>query len=1297
MVINFSKLNFRKRPNFIIRNFDGKAIGVLGHIIKPEAIIRYRDFSEISFTYPSHVNGKKLSEYDLLTGMRIIDVEGFGQFILHNPAENDNGVKSSKSCSGYSLEYEFTNKSISLEEGTYNFWNPFAPDSTILGIILSEMPSWSLGTVSSSLIGKYRTFSVDGLSIYDFMKSELEKTYECVFDFDTYNRKINVRNKYDTVPTKPVYISTSNLAKEIVVEEDIDDLFTVLDVNGADGVDIRSVNPMGENRIYNLDSYMTEEYFSADIIQKWNRWKITFESYQTLYYSIVIAQNMQISRYATESAVLTDMQGELTGLESQKAALLQAVAMDSSLQSKLNTVNSQIKFKESEINSQNSLLTTIQNQISNYTSQLKQINKETAFSSFFTDNELKILDRYFKCGSLTDSSFVASEVDSYSSESSVTRGLSSVFNIANCTAVRMATYTSDITFYTIRGGFINVNDSQLKLNADVVSGTLQVNRDNTFVMSLYLNQGSINGNTFPSGTLSLTGRLYTNVSYGDTSIRINTSATTAYMTYETSEYQRMSIAWDLFEYGKDVLDKKAYPVYHFTVDSSNFFAIDDFVSFAKEFTLGERIYLHLNMGVIEPIVTGVSVEFDDLSKLELEFASDFQIKNGKFSFLDNLDESVSISKTLDFNQFNYSNFVNSGANTNIKKFMDSALDTMKNMILSGTHNEITIDQAGLRCRKYDEASGGYSPKQIWMAHNALMFTNDGWNSATIGIGEFVDKNLGSLYGIVTPALVGTILAGNNLIIESEKTDGGVAVFKMDGEGASLHNASFNLYGSTGGRIDLGAVFGIVGGGDKNTMFYYNSKGQPTGVRTANNRSVTRIANLASNDTPNANFWIDMYGDVYLKGTIDAVAGIFRGSLEVGGPTAFRVDSQGNLSIGGTATNPNFYVDANGNMRAKSADIKGRVDASSLYIGGRNILTNTSGSNNLATSSSKIDSDYLDLYGITIRNKSTNAVTFQVTDNGAVTINGNITMGAGSSINWATVDEINPTMSQAYQRANGAYNYADDAWRYAGDAYTRANGAYNLAYDALDDADAAYRYANDAYNFAWDNRCNDLNVFNVLTSGGTRFGIFSDSYGGRLYINANYIRSGTIDADIVTLGTRTGGFCCAQGSDGIRVTNGAKMYGSAGPYADYYVFVSNAGALMSGGSAQFYCAGSSIHANREITVDSDRRFKNNILYNIDRYEDFFLKLNPASFLLNKQEDKKRHIGFIAQDVEAVRNECGLSEDELALLETFEREDENSELQTYYGIRYGEIIPVCVHMIQKLFKEIERLKCQIKEDD
>lgn len=1139
MVVNFAKIDLHKRPNFIVRNFDGTALAVLGHILKPAADIRYNEISEIKFEYPSHVNGFKLNEYDFLTGMRIIDVEGFGQFILHNPEEVDIGTKLIKTCSGYSLEYEFTNKSISLDEGTYNFWNPFAPDSTILGIILSEMPSWSLGTVSSRLIGKYRTFSVDGVSIYDFMKSNLEKTYECVFDFDTYNRKINVRSRYDTIPTKPVFISPTNLAKEIEVEEDLDDLFTVLDVNGADGVDIRSVNPMGENKIYNLDSYMNEKYFSPSIISKWGNWKAIFESYQMPYYSLVIAQNMQISRYATENAVLIDMQGELTGLESQKAALIQSVAMDSKLQSQLDSVNSKIRSKENDINSQKNLISQIQNQINSYTKQLKQINAITSFSSFFSTEEMKILDRYFKCGSLTDSSFFASSVDSYSTEASIVRDLSSAFNITDCAKIQKSVYANDITFYIINGGTINTANAKYKLSSDIINGTLQVNRDNSFIMSLYLNNGTLNNESFPSGTLSLTGKLYSDVSYSNTSLRISTSSTTAYMTYEVSEYQKMSIAWELFEYGKEVLDKKSSAVYHFSVDSSNFFAINEFVSFAREFTLGERIYLHLNMGVIEPIVTGVSIEFDDLTSLELEFASDFQVKNGKFSWLDNLDQSVSISKTLDFNQFNYSNFVNSGANTNIKKFMESALDTMKNMILSGTHNEITIDQAGLRCRKFDEASGGYSPKQIWMAHNALMFTNDNWNTATIGIGEFVDKNLGSLYGIVTPALVGTIIAGNNLIIESEKTDGSISVFKVDGEGASLHNASFNLYGASGGRIDLGATLGIVAGPNKNNLFVYNSKGQPTGVKTVNGKFVTSISAISSNDEPNASFWLDMNGSAFFKGKILAKSG------EIGGWTiadSYLYSGSGNNRVslnGGTdvysqyamwagAENPanaKFWVKKNGEMCAKNGIFSGKLEAATGSFSGKlEAATGTfSGELNAASgtfkgtvqaskyldssgrdmmSNGKFTSDYLDVRGLNVNNR------FIVDSNGNVTIR-------GGSISWGAVtgtDEID-------NRINNAQNSADRAQDAADDAY---DAAYNADKAAQDAADLARKIANGTYRggtFIDGTNIYSPNIYSnnfsvIPTDEGRSDGSFNlYGYDGRYLYHAFQIKYNAINAEV----------------------------------------------------------------------------------------------------------------------------------------------------------------------------------------
>ena len=54
----------------------------------------------------------------------------------------------------------------------------------------------------------------------------MQEAYGCIFDFDTYNRKINVRSINEIVNTKPVYLSTKNLIKEIEIEENTDELVT---------------------------------------------------------------------------------------------------------------------------------------------------------------------------------------------------------------------------------------------------------------------------------------------------------------------------------------------------------------------------------------------------------------------------------------------------------------------------------------------------------------------------------------------------------------------------------------------------------------------------------------------------------------------------------------------------------------------------------------------------------------------------------------------------------------------------------------------------------------------------------------------------------------------------------------------------------------------------------------------------------------------------------------------------------------------------------------------------------------
>lgn len=1267
MVIDFSKIDMRNRPKFILKNLDGTPIGYLGHILEPNARFCYTEVSELNFKYPSADNGEKLDEYDLLTSMRVIDVEGYGQFLLQSPVENNDTVVKIKSCKAYSLEYELVGKKITLEEGTYNFWNPFAPDGTIMGIILSELPSWSIGTVSSDLVGKYRTYSADNQSVYDFMKSKLQESYDCIFDFNTYNRTINVKSLSDSFSTKAVYLSERNLLNEIEIEENTNELVTALDVHGADDLDIRTVNPLGTNKIYNLDAYMNKKYFSDEIITQWEKWKQNFDAYQRTYFDISVEQNMLISSLVTENAVLVDLEGELSTLESKKATLVQGVAMDSSLQDDLDAVNADISAKENEIdNHKKTIIAPIENKITDLTNQLKNINQLTAFSAFFSNEQIKILDRYFKCGSLTDSTFATSNTDSYSTDGTTVRDLASIFNLIELNEIIETEYTSDKTFYSVRGGMIETSHSNFSLDAEIVRGTLEVNSDNTFVISLYLNDGDLNnGTSFTGATLSMTGTLSSSIMKSENSLQFKTSDANVYFTRNVTEYQKQSVAMELYDYAKQYLEKASQPTYYFSVDSGNFLALEDFVEFAKQFSLGERLYLHLNENVYEPFVLAVSVDFDDLTDFSIEFNEYFQAKEGIMDIRQILEQAVSSSNSLDFNQYLYSSFVSSGAKTSVEQFMKSAIDAMKNNIMAGENNELKIDGTGLRCMKYDEESGTYSPKQIWMAHNAIMFTEDNWESATIGIGEFTDKNFGTLYGIVLPALVGTLLAGQNLIIESEKQDGGVAVFKMDAEGASLHNASFNLYGSTGGRIDMGAILGLVGGNDPDNMFVYDKFNNPTGVKTVNNKSVTKVDDLDVNDTPNANFWLDMDGGLYIKGVIDAVGGIFRGSLEVGGSTAFRVDAQGNLKIGGTATNPNFSVDANGNLVANSGTFKGTVYGATYKDNNGNIMMN---------SSQQFKSDYLSLNGINVGNGQ-----FVVDSAGNVSVSGSIKMGAGSSINWAQVTEQNATMSLAYIQANNAFNYA-------GVAYDEAGNAYDLALDAYDAADYAY-------DLAYENRITDKKIFDVLTGGGTRFGIFSDSSTNRLYINANYIRSGTIDADIVTLGSGWGGFACAQGSTGISVTYGAKMYGSD---EDYYFIATNSGVRMQAPDNGITITNNVISASEEITVGSDRRIKNSISYDMDKYSGFFMSLKPSFYRFNKGSSQRFHIGFIAQDVEEALLNNGLKTSDFAgFVRCAGAHDVHDQYLDQCYLRYADFISLNTYMIQKLYREIEQLKEKLNQ--
>ena len=161
----------------------------------------------------------------------------------------------------------------------------------------------------------------------------------------------------------------------------------------------------------------------------------------------------------------------------------------------------------------------------------------------------------------------------------------------------------------------------------------------------------------------------------------------------------------------------------------------------------------------------------------------------------------------------------------------------------------------------------------------------------------------------------------------------------------------------------------------------------------------------------------------------------RGSINIG--DNFTVDEEGNLyarrgTFAGTLAGAKGTF--GGQLVAASGDFKGVVQASDfLDRSGNSMMTG-----------GKFSSEYLDLYGITIRNKDTGETTFAVSSTGAVTINGNITMGSGCTINWAGIYNENLAFNPAYSLADSANGKANQAYDMASNAYTAANTAYARA-------------------------------------------------------------------------------------------------------------------------------------------------------------------------------------------------------------------------------------------------------------
>lgn len=385
----FDKFGVPESPYIILCNPDKTELYSLGLAYDTKITKRFNAVSEFSFTFPKSIDGGQtnLSAYDYIQSKRLVLVENYGYFQIIDPNEELEGSVPLKKVKCQSLEIELVSKRLTAYGGTLPLWNPLDSTDTILGDMIELAPNWSIGHVDTEFTGTYRTFNVSDTNIYNFLTNDVSKAFEAVFIFDTVDRTINVYTQENATTQTDIFLSFDNVISSAEFNEKSDEVTTVLSVYGGGVLNIRNVNPLGTDKIYNFSYYQNTNWMSQGLVDALNAWDIVVDAQQPNYANGLTLLQGYNAELLVLQADLADLQAEYLSLEGVKAVRIQA-------NESLTSINAELAAKQLEINNQNTLVSNKQTQISTITSDLQAITELVSFENNFTSGQLLELNNF---------------------------------------------------------------------------------------------------------------------------------------------------------------------------------------------------------------------------------------------------------------------------------------------------------------------------------------------------------------------------------------------------------------------------------------------------------------------------------------------------------------------------------------------------------------------------------------------------------------------------------------------------------------------------------------------------------------------------------------------------------------------------------------------------------------------------------------------------------------------------------------------------------------------------------------
>lgn len=877
---NISKLT---TPELILMTKDFNVIGKIGEYTNWNASILGNSIDEFSCDIAKYVDGKKNQLWDKITDLKVIEILQYGRFEI-SVTYTDN-TKTVKSIQGYSLECELgqlylndfhvnDDDATTMKLTEYNkddfdsngnfipttFYNPDDQKHSLLHRVLADKaPHWSIGYVTPyiSLDDDYtiessktfqRMFTVDSTSIYDFLTQDLAQEANVVFLFDTIHRIINCYSLSDGLDENGnikhisigedtnVYVSKNNLAQEISLQSNKDEIKNCFRVQGGDdtiNAYVRALNISGSNYIFKFDAFQQED-MPKELIDRLKEYQEDVESKKPKYQQIL---NNLFKAYDRLSELKSSMMPGNADESVDKWISATSKEMYSYIKNQL--IDNKIAVSDLKLMTNNTYVA-----INNNIEAMAQVYGDSRF-------EIKLLKEKCNYDSATTTwtgNFTVTKVDDNSDYYPKTQEQKdSTFSVLVCddNTLENSFIKQKILIKLNQDGVLDIDEDIYKILAENEEFTDEKKQK----IYDYFNQYSLNRlSSYKSGydaclsilqeanvvsTDTQKNPLYERyrIIYGivcdiydirseevDNQNKLISDIKSqqsemqtgldlkSYLgvdlynvmciyrredTYENSNYvsdnltdsEALKKAQELLDVATKELNKACVVQRTISTTLNNIFALPEFESLWDSFQLYNYIRIRTDDELLKLRIIGFEINGDSYSDITVTFADKIDSIDGKTNDTKSiLDQAQSMTSSYDATVLQAKQ--GQKANNKFTDIYNNGLSAANAMIKNDNSETFTITSAGAIAKRMDDV-GFYGDKQLRITGNLIAMTKDNWQTVSMALGEteFANPYTGetsSSYGVIAENIVGKMILTKNLYVASE--DGNLTI---DGHGITL--------------------------------------------------------------------------------------------------------------------------------------------------------------------------------------------------------------------------------------------------------------------------------------------------------------------------------------------------------------------------------------------------------------------------------------------------------------------------------------------------------------------------------